>query len=183
MWISSIVFNFWAIFCVFFNSPWSNCYKLCFLDPDLHLKGWWIRIHKKMNADPQTTTLLEREYEIFLNRRELLYCNKHQHFLAFSWASFKNNLTPRRLTLRSRIFELKIRLSSRKRIFQQNHFSLFIRGPGGLDNGHPSLPNMSMRRPTTSVYTWAVAEKGFFFSVTKCQSGESTTLVGASDSF
>ena len=31
-------------------------------------------------------------------------------------------------------FELKIRISSRKLIFQKNNFSLFIIGPGGLDS-------------------------------------------------
>ena len=43
-------------------------------------------------------------------------------------------MTLHRLTLRGvEFFELKIRISSRKRTFLQHHISLLIRGPGGLD--------------------------------------------------
>ena len=54
MWTRSIVFNFWAIFCVFFNSSWSNytsnMLQIFFrLDPDPNLKGICNRIRIEMN--------------------------------------------------------------------------------------------------------------------------------------
>ena len=56
--------------------------------------------------------------------------------------------TLRRLTLRGvDFFELKIRIYSRKRIFQQNHFSLFISGPGGLDSYNKKMPKNLVTLP------------------------------------
>ena len=53
----------------------------------------------------------------------------------FSFLAYQKNLIPHCLTLRRvEFFEIKIPISSRKRIFHQNRFSLFIRGPCGLDS-------------------------------------------------
>ena len=55
------------------------------------------------------------------------------------------------LTLRGvEFFEVKNRISSRKRIFQQNHFSLFIRGPGGLDSKNKKIP----KNLVTAILSW-----------------------------
>ena len=44
-------------------------------------------------------------------------------------------LTPRSVIMRGvEFFELSILISSWKRIFKHNHFSLFIRGPDGVDS-------------------------------------------------
>ena len=57
------------------------------------------------------------------------------------------------LTLRGvEFFEVKNRIpvSSRKRIFQQNHFSLFIRGPGWLDSKNKKIP----KNLVTAILSW-----------------------------
>ena len=51
--------------------------------------------------------------------------------------AYQKMLTPCWITLcgvEFLFFELKIRISSQKQIFLQNHFSLLNRGPGGLDS-------------------------------------------------
>ena len=80
---------------------------------------------------------------------ELQYFNIDQHFLlAFYWASLSKNLTQRRLTLRrEEFFELKFENLRKKRISQQNHISLFIRGPGGLDSLIKKMPKNLMTLP------------------------------------
>ena len=53
--------------------------------------------------------------------------------------------TPRSISqreVRLRSVLVRSRIPPRKRIFQQNHFSLFIRGPGGFDSGGENAKNL-----------------------------------------
>ena len=52
--------------------------------------------------------------------------------------AYKKNLTPSLL---------KIRISSRKRLCHNNHFSLCIRGPGGLDSRNKSMQKNRVTLP------------------------------------
>ena len=49
----------------------------------------------------------------------------------FTWVLKKLRTSKMEKSKKRKSFELKIRISPRKRIFQQNHFSLFLMGPGG----------------------------------------------------
>ena len=72
-----------------------------------------------------------------------------QHFvLAFNGLPCQKISTTRSVSLCGvDIFELKFRISPRKRFFKRNHFNLFIRGPDGLDKRHKKMLNNLVTLP------------------------------------
>ena len=101
--------------------------KYCFWFVCLFVNLSWFHIHCKGMERPAKTKLMPAKL------RALLACSESDSTQCLPLLDFRKinllALTLRSVSLRGVTYSL---ISPWKRIFQQNHFSLFIRGRGGL---------------------------------------------------